>query len=179
VLLDPGTYEVSGQAQGFAQATVTGIVLPVSGAVAADIGFWVESTTTSVEVSDTLVQISLPQPTTHLPILGRRVQHFATLTPTVQVDPQRGQLSFVGGRGVNSNVMLDGTHYNFRFGDATRLQSSVELFNTFHKVGRRRSAILRAGHRPGNRIGRCGRPASPAAAAAKRELRSHNHRSAG
>jgi hypothetical protein len=97
VLLDPGTYEVSGQAHGFAQATVTGIVLPVGGAAAADIGLRVESTTTSVEVSDTLVQISLPQPT--------------------------------------------------------------ELFNTFHKVGRRRSHILCAGHRPGDSIGRCGRPA--------------------
>ena len=50
-----------------------------------------------------------------LPINGRRFQDFASLTPTVQVDRQRGQLSFVGQRGINSNVIVDGTDYNQPF----------------------------------------------------------------
>ena len=37
------------------------------------------------------------------------------MTPTVQVDPQRGQLSFAGQRGINSNVSIDGADYNQPF----------------------------------------------------------------
>ena len=51
----------------------------------------------------------------NLPINGRRFQDFITLTPTVQVDPQRGQLSFAGQRGINSNVSIDGADYNQPF----------------------------------------------------------------
>ena len=123
LLLDPGDYEVSGQAAGFAVATLSGVLLPVGGTVNAEIGLEIESTVTTLEVSDSLLQAFLPQATTNLntaairnlPILGRRFQDFATLTPTVQVDPQRGQLSFAGQRGINSNVMLDGTDYNQPF----------------------------------------------------------------
>ncbi|MBC7927774.1 MAG: TonB-dependent receptor [Bryobacteraceae bacterium] len=123
LLLDPGNYDVSSQSAGFSTATLQGIVLSVGGAASGDITLQVQSTTTTVEVGESLIQIALPQPTTNLnsiaitnlPILGRRFQDFATLTPTVQVDPQRGQLSFAGQRGVNSNVMLDGTDYNQPF----------------------------------------------------------------
>jgi hypothetical protein len=123
VLLDPGSYEVTAQSQGFATSTVTGLVLTVGGSISADIRLQLQSTTTTVEVGDTLIQIALPQPTTtlnsaaitNLPILGRRFHDFATLTPTVQVDPQRQQLSFVGQRGIYSNVMLDGADYNAPF----------------------------------------------------------------
>jgi hypothetical protein len=51
----------------------------------------------------------------NLPINGRRFQDFVTLTPTVQVDPQRGQLSFAGQRGINANVSIDGADYNQPF----------------------------------------------------------------
>src|SRR4029453_9092209 len=50
-----------------------------------------------------------------LPINGRRFQDFVTLTPTVQVDTSRGQLSFAGQRGINSNVNVDGADYNQPF----------------------------------------------------------------
>jgi hypothetical protein len=51
----------------------------------------------------------------NLPINGRRFQDFITLTPTVQVDPSRGQLSFSGQRGINSNVSVDGADFNQPF----------------------------------------------------------------
>ena len=51
----------------------------------------------------------------NLPINGRRFQDFVTLTPTVQVDTSRGQLSFAGQRGINSNVNIDGADYNQPF----------------------------------------------------------------
>jgi len=168
VLLDPGTYEVAAKSTGFATATVQGVVLTVGGAVSANIGLKVESTTTTIEVGESLIQIALPSPTTNLtstqitnlPILGRRFQDFATLTPAVQVDPSRGQLSFVGQRGINSNVMLDGTDYNqpffggIRGGERSNAaftipQSSIQEFQTVTsgyaaEYGRSTGGILNA-----------------------------------
>jgi hypothetical protein len=51
----------------------------------------------------------------NLPINGRRFQDFATLTPTAQVDPSRGQISLSGQRGINGNVNVDGVDYNQPF----------------------------------------------------------------
>lgn len=67
-------------------------------------------TTSSVRTS-TLDQNAIA----NLPINGRRFQDFITLTPTVQVDPSRGQLSFSGQRGINSNVSVDGADFNQPF----------------------------------------------------------------
>src|SRR5262249_26658162 len=50
-----------------------------------------------------------------LPINGRRFQDFVTPTPTAQVDPQRGQISLAGQRGINSNIQVDGADYNNPF----------------------------------------------------------------
>ncbi len=50
-----------------------------------------------------------------LPVNGRRFQDFVTLTPTVQIEPQRQGISFVGQRGINGNVTIDGADYNEPF----------------------------------------------------------------
>ncbi len=121
--LDPGSYTVRAGIGGFADASVDGILLSVGTTVRADITLRVEETTSEIEVSASLID---PAQSTSdnivnrtairdLPINGRRFQDFALLTPTVQVDRQRGQLSFVGQRGINSNVMVDGTDYNQPF----------------------------------------------------------------
>ena len=52
--------------------------------------------------------------------LERRFTDFAALTPTVQIDPQRGSISFAGQRGINGNVMVDGADYNNPFFGGTR-----------------------------------------------------------
>ncbi len=123
VLLDPGNYTLTASAPDFAVNTIEGVVLNVGGSVAVDIILQVEEATTTVEVAASLIQAAEPAPMTpivdeaitNLPINGRRFQDFATLTPTVQVEPQRSSLSFAGQRGVNSNVMLDGADYNNPF----------------------------------------------------------------
>jgi hypothetical protein len=123
VLLDPGVYRITATSAGFAPAVVEGVQVTVGASVGVDLTLQVQSTTTTVEVAETLINVALPAPATSidtraitsLPINGRRFQDFATLTPTVQVDPQRGQLSFAGQRGINSNVMLDGADYNQPF----------------------------------------------------------------
>ncbi|MEZ5355193.1 MAG: carboxypeptidase regulatory-like domain-containing protein [Bryobacteraceae bacterium] len=123
VLLDPGPYTITATAPGFAESSLEGLQLSVGTSIGADIVLQVQATTTVVEVGASLLSLALPAPSTtvdnkaivNLPINGRRFQDFALLTPTVQVDPQRGQLSFAGQRGINANVMLDGADYNQPF----------------------------------------------------------------
>jgi len=50
-----------------------------------------------------------------LPINGRRFHDFASLAPTVQIEPQRTGISFAGQRGINANVSIDGADYNEPF----------------------------------------------------------------
>jgi hypothetical protein len=123
-LLPPAAYDVSIEMNGMqgikrkANVTVGSTVtlnasLGVSG-VREEVTVVSESplveTTSSVRTS-TLDQTAIA----NLPINGRRFQDFITLTPTVQVDPQRGQLSFSGQRGINSNVSVDGADFNQPF----------------------------------------------------------------
>lgn len=121
--LDPGSYTVLADAEGFAESSIHGIVLSVGTTVQANVTLQVEETSSEINVSASLID---PVQSTSdnvvdgtairdLPINGRRFQDFALLTPTVQIDRQRGQLSFVGQRGINSNVMVDGTDYNQPF----------------------------------------------------------------
>ncbi len=123
LLLDPGRYELSVESAGFATSRFEGVVLNVGASVVIDVALQLQSTTTTVEVGETLLNTVLPAQATvidttaitNLPINGRRFQDFAVFAPTVQVDPQRQQLSFAGQRGINANVMLDGADYNQPF----------------------------------------------------------------
>ena len=123
VQLDPGEYEVVAEGAGFAPATVKGLILNVGSAVNADIQLQVRGMASTVDVLASLQSVLETAPQTlissmaiqDLPINGRRFQDFATLTPTVQVDPSRGQISFAGQRAINSNIMLDGADYSQPF----------------------------------------------------------------
>lgn len=120
--MDPGSYEIQATAQGFAPKTVAATV-NVGTSATIDITLSITETTETIEVTETLINLAVPTLSTivdqtavrDLPINGRRFQDFAVLTPTVQVEPQRQQLSFAGQRGVNSNVMLDGADYTQPF----------------------------------------------------------------
>ena len=123
VLLDPGKYEVTVKAPGFADSRLTDVTLNVGSAVDLVVTMQVGTTVTTVEVGETLINVDLPAPQSvinteaiqNLPINGRRFQDFATLTPTVQIDPTRGAISFAAQRGINGNAMVDGTDYNNPF----------------------------------------------------------------
>ena len=127
LLLDPGSYSVTVDAPGFAQAVFTGVVVNVGSAVDLTIALQVGATVQSVDVGESLLQLD-PNPSSlvnsqaieNLPINGRRFQDFAALTPTVQIDQARGSISFAGQRGINGNVMVDGTDYNNPFFGGTR-----------------------------------------------------------
>ena len=128
VLLDPGTYNVTVTSPAFAPAEYQGVVLNVGSAVNLPVTLVVGSTTETVQVTAELTGVDLPAPTTiintqaieNLPINGRRFTDFAALTPTVQINPQRGSISFAGPRGIYGNVMVDGADYNNPFFGGTR-----------------------------------------------------------
>jgi hypothetical protein len=67
---------------------------------------------------------------------GRRFQDFAELTPTVQASSEtRGQLSFVGQHGINSNVVIDGADYNEPFvGGIRGGERSIVAFSARRKA---------------------------------------------
>lgn len=123
-LVPPGNYEVRFELTGF--ATGKGLAVATVGSAVTlnhvmQVGGLQESVTvtsqsslveTSATVRTSTVNLEAIQ---NLPINGRRFQDFVTLTPTVQVDPQRGQLSFSGQRGINANVQVDGADFNQPF----------------------------------------------------------------
>lgn len=123
-LLPPGTYDVTAELPGFASlkrsvSLTVGAVTTVNATM--QVGTIQENVTVQapvpiVETSSTVRGTTLNQDAiANLPINGRRFQDFITLTPTVQVDTSRGQLSFAGQRGINSNVSIDGADYNQPF----------------------------------------------------------------
>ncbi|HYL38811.1 MAG TPA: TonB-dependent receptor [Bryobacteraceae bacterium] len=128
VLLDPGTYDVSVEASGFAPANFKGVTVNVGSAADLPVNLKLGTTVETVEVASTLVGSDMPAPSAiintsaieNLPINGRRFTDFAALTPTVQINPQRGSISFAGQRGINGNVMVDGADYNNPFFGGTR-----------------------------------------------------------
>ena len=123
VQLDPGPYEVSATASGFAEWKLEGLEVTVGSSININITLSVQALTTSVDVADSAVTVALAAPSTlisasaitNLPLNGRRFQDLALLTPTVQVDPARSNISFAGQRGINGNIMVDGADYNQPF----------------------------------------------------------------
>ena len=123
-LLPPGAYDVTMELAGFA-TTTRRVALTVGAAVTYNHTLQLSSIAENVTVTAAtpLIETTATVRTStlneeairNLPINGRRFQDFITLTPTVQVDTSRGQLSFAGQRGINSNVSVDGADYNQPF----------------------------------------------------------------
>lgn len=122
ILLQPGTYTVSASGGGFAEQTLeatvnVGRTVDVNfslgvGDVAAVVNVTGEEVQTTQSVPDAVLSDTA---ISNLPINGRRFQDLATLTPTAQIDPQRGQISISGQRGINTNINVDGADYNQPF----------------------------------------------------------------
>ncbi len=123
VLLPPGRYTVTVKKAGFKVSKVE-VEVTVGAAPTVDATLIVGDVTQVVEVTATaLIQTTTPasdalinsKSIAELPINCRRFHDFVTLTPTVQIEPERNQISFVGQRGINSNVTIDGADYNGPF----------------------------------------------------------------
>ncbi len=124
-LLPPGTYDVTAELSGFATFRQPGVRATVGATITLNPSLTVAGVqeVITVEAATPLVETGTSIRTNtvdeeairNLPINGRRFQDFLTLTPTAQVDTSRGQISFAGQRGINSNVSIDGADYNQPF----------------------------------------------------------------
>ncbi len=122
ILLQPGQYTVSASGAGFAEQN-SDVQVQVGRTTTANFSLGVGDVSAVVNVSAEGIQTTEIKPDAvlsdiaiaNLPINGRRFQDLATLTPTAQVDPQRGQISLSGQRGINTNVNVDGVDYNQPF----------------------------------------------------------------
>lgn len=125
LLIPPGAYDVTASLAGFQTARRTGVRVTVGSNVNLVVTLQPAGVTEEVTVvaetpiieSASSVRTSTldEEAIANLPINGRRFQDFVTLTPTVQVEPTRGQLSLAGQRGINSNISVDGADYNQPF----------------------------------------------------------------
>jgi carboxypeptidase family protein len=125
LLLPPGLYNVSAEASGFASTNVRDVEVTVGRTFDLKLSMSASGVQEVVNVTAGAIQVQTTrsesdsvlnqQAIENLPINGRRFQDFVTLTPTAQVDPQRGQISLAGQRGINSNVNVDGVDYNNPF----------------------------------------------------------------
>src|SRR5262245_60529889 len=123
VLLPPGVYNLAAEAEGFAKTQLKDVLVVIGQITDANFTLGAGSVQEAVTITAEAVQTTVSQPDAvinetsinNLPINGRRFQDFVTLTPTAQVDPQRGQISLSGQRGINSNINIDGVDYNQPF----------------------------------------------------------------
>lgn len=119
----PGSYELRVESASVG-AIVRDVSVRVGASVHVDVRIDLKSGPDAVQASASVLSVADAEMTQivpfeairDLPINGRRFQEFGTLTPAVTADPESlGQLSFVGQRGVDSNILIDGTDYNEPF----------------------------------------------------------------
>jgi outer membrane receptor protein involved in Fe transport len=126
ILLQPGTYTIRANAQGFAQTELRDVTVTVGSRTPLDVKLTVGGTSESVtvsgeapvvETSRTSVSTTIDQRSIeNLPINGRNYQDFATLTPGVVIDRTRGGDISVGGqKGTLNNLQVDGVDNNNTF----------------------------------------------------------------
>jgi outer membrane receptor for ferrienterochelin and colicin len=154
VNLPPGDYSLKVAAQGFGAFTQTGYKVEVGSSVAAQIALQVGAVTEEVLVTSAAVETTQTQTPTvvnqtsieQLPINGRRFQDFVLLTPTADTDPNRGQISLVGQRGINSNIQIDGADYNNPFFGGIRGGERSNQAFTFPQESIREFQVVASGY---------------------------------
>ncbi len=124
-LLEPGSYDVTVTASGFATVISKGYDLGLGQTLTADVAMQVATVaeTVTVDAAAPVVETGSAQTGTlvgskavaDLPLNGRRFLDLAQLTPGVMVEPERGQISFAGSRGINSAINIDGANFNEPF----------------------------------------------------------------
>lgn len=157
-LLPPGVYDVEAVLDGFGPGTIDGVTLTVGArrtihftlspaGVAEEIT--VTAATSAVETTTDTSDVTVDsEAISNLPINGRRFHDFVALTPTAQVDPQRGQISLAGQRGINGNVSIDGADYNQPFFGGIRGGERSRFAFTIPQEAIREFRVVKAGYSP-------------------------------
>jgi hypothetical protein len=154
VLLPPGKYTVVAETSGFATGTIDDVSVVVgqtnnvnftlgAGGVQATVLVTAEAIQATRNESDAVLNETAIQT---LPINGRRFQDFVTLTPTAQVDPQRGQISLSGQKGINGNINVDGVDYNQPFFGGIRGGERANLAFTIPQESIKEFQVVASGY---------------------------------
>ena len=158
MLLPPGRYDVRAALAGFGAAALDDVTLTVGASrtinftlalagVAEEVT--VTAATSAVETTTDTSDVTLDsQAIANLPINGRRFHDFVTLTPTAQVEPQRGQISLAGQRGINGNISIDGADYNQPFFGGIRGGERSQFTFTIPQEAIREFRVVKAGYSP-------------------------------
>lgn len=125
VNLEPGTYNVTVNATGFAPFTNEGVVVEVGRSTELPVGLVLQGMTQTVQVTAEAPVINTSQQDfssninqtsiNELPINGRRWSNFAMLTPGAVPDGTFGLISFRGISGLLNNSTVDGGDNNQAF----------------------------------------------------------------
>ncbi|MBS1796569.1 MAG: TonB-dependent receptor [Acidobacteria bacterium] len=153
VLLRPGDYTIKVAAASFAEQTLTVTVFVGrtvdanvtlgAGTVGAQVTVTAEGVQTTTSNFDS---VQTDTSITTLPINGRKFQDFATLTPTAQVDPSRGQISISGQRGINFNINVDGVDFTQPFFGGIRGGERSNAAPTLPQESVREFQVVAAGY---------------------------------
>ena len=158
LLLPPGRYDVRAELAGFGAAAIDDVTLTVGASrtinftlalagVAEQVT--VTAATSAVETTTDTSDVTLDsQAIANLPINGRRFHDFIKLTPTAQVEPQRGQISLAGQRGINGNISIDGADYNQPFFGGIRGGERSQFTFTIPQEAIREFRVVKAGYSP-------------------------------
>ncbi len=158
MLLPPGRYDIRAELPGFRAVRLDDVTITVGArrtisftlapaGVAEDVT--VTARTSAVETTTDTSDVTLDrQAIANLPINGRRFHDFVSLTPTAQVEPQRGQISLAGQRGINGNVSIDGADYNQPFFGGIRGGERSQFTFTIPQEAIREFRVVKAGYSP-------------------------------
>ncbi len=122
IAVQPGNYTVSASGGGFSEQSVE-VVVNIGRTVEANFALGAGGVSAVVNITGEEVQTTVSTPDAvldndvikNLPLNGRRFQDLATLTPGVEIDAQRGQLSIGGQKGVDLAINVDGGDFTQPF----------------------------------------------------------------
>lgn len=157
-LLEVGDYQITISAPGFATTIRKGYVLTLGQTLVANISMKLATVAQTVMVNEEapLVETARAEESTlvsakavqTLPLNGRRFFDLAFLTPGVSQEPERGQLSLAGQRGINSNINIDGADFNEPFFGGQRGGERSNAAYVVSQEAVREFQIVRSGFEP-------------------------------
>ena len=158
MLLPPGRYDVRAELPGFSAGKLDKLTITVGASRTVNFALQPEGVaeevtvtaqTSAVETTTDTSDVTLDrQAISNLPINGRRFHDFVSLTPTAQVEPQRGQISLAGQRGINGNISIDGADYNQPFFGGIRGGERSQFTFTIPQEAIREFRVVKAGYSP-------------------------------
>jgi hypothetical protein len=125
VALDPGTYSLKVEKEGFQSVEQTGVMVTVGSTTTVDIALRVAGAAETVVVTEAItaidtektdVSVTVPEQLVHnVPVIGRRFDFYVLSAPTVGPDGSFGLISYRGTSGLYNNNTLDGVDNNQAF----------------------------------------------------------------